>query len=126
VAIQYEIVDGVLILRVAEEGFAFLRDGLHAAAHEPAARPRMPILLDLRTAPAIHRYEDVRWRVQTLVEMRERFGPRWAFLTGPGPVRIGVGKMFEVFSRIEGVDVGVFAERDTALKWLREGLSSTA
>jgi len=52
--------------------------------------------------------------------MREQFGPRWAFLTGTGPVTVGVGRMFAVFSEAEGLDVGMFADEDEALRWLTE------
>jgi hypothetical protein len=52
--------------------------------------------------------------------MQEQFGPRWAFLTGIGPVTVGVGKMFAVFSEAEGLEVGMFAEKDEALRWLAE------
>ena len=48
VAIRYEIEDGVLVLSVALEGFAMLRDALDAAAADPRARPKMPVLLDVR------------------------------------------------------------------------------
>ena len=65
------------------------------------------------------RHEDVRWRVQILTEMRQRLGPRWAILTGTGPVRVGVGRMYAVFSEIEGLEVGLFADEDAALTWLR-------
>jgi hypothetical protein len=80
----------------------------------------MPLLLDLRSEPVDVHYEDVRWRVEILAEMREHFGPRWAFVTGTGPVRTGVGRMFAVFSEIEGLDVGAFADKAAALHWLRE------
>jgi hypothetical protein len=66
------------------------------------------------------RYEDVQWRVQILAQMRQQFGPRWAILTGTGPVRVGIGRMFAVFSALEGLDVGMFADKDAALAWLRE------
>jgi hypothetical protein len=121
VPIQCEIEEDILILRVAEEGFAFLRDALLAAATDPAAHPKMPLVLDLRRQPTSHRYEDVRWRLQILAEMREQFGPRWAFWVGEGPVRAGIGRMFAVFSGIEGLDVRLFAEKDAAIAWLREG-----
>jgi hypothetical protein len=120
VAIQYRIESGVLILRVASEGFAFLRDALRTAASDPAARPGMPLLLDVRTEPSSHRYEDARWRMQILADMREQFGPRWALLCGRDPVPVGVGRMVAVFSGIDGLEVGLFAEKHTALRWLRE------
>ena len=119
-AIEYEIEDGVLILRVAAGGYAYLRDALRAARNDTSARPLMPLLMDLRGEPPSVRYEDVRWRVEILAEMRQQFGPRWAFVTGTGPVRTGVGRMFAVFSEIEGLDVGLFADKATALRWLGE------
>jgi hypothetical protein len=121
VAILYDIEDGVLTLRVAEEGFVFLRDALDVAAHDPASRPRMPLLLDVRTEPRSHRYEDARWRVQILDEMREQFGPRWAFLTRTDQVPVGVRSMLAVFASVEGVHVRLFAEKDAAFRWLQEG-----
>ena len=119
-AVRYQIEKGVVILSLATEGFAYLRDALRAAAHDPAAYPKMPLLIDLRYEPVGARYDDIHWRVRILAEMREQFGPRWAFLTGTGPVTVGVGKMFAVFSEAEGLEVGMFADEDEALRWLTE------
>lgn len=121
-AVQYEIENGVLILRLAEEGFSHLRVALRAATEDPAARPAMPLLLDLRGEPRNVRYEDVRWRTEILAEMREQFGPRWAFLTDLDPARRGIARMFRVFSEVEGLDVGLFTDQDEAVRWLREEL----
>ena len=67
------------------------------------------------------RYEDIRYRVEILSEMRAQLGPRWTILTGTGPVGVGVGvgRMFAVFSEIEGLEAGVFAGEAPALTWLR-------
>jgi hypothetical protein len=119
-AIQYEIEDGVLMLRLAAEGFSHLRSALRAAAGDAAARPTMPLLLDLRGEPPTARYEDIRWRTEILAEMREQFGPRWAFLIDPDPARNGIGQMFAVFSRVHGLDVGLFTDKRSAFRWLWE------
>jgi hypothetical protein len=37
-----------------------------------------------------------------------------------GPVPLGVGRMFAVFSEIEGLEVGLFADKDEAIHWLME------
>jgi hypothetical protein len=120
VAIQYAIEDGVLVLWAAPEGFAYLRDALHAAHSDPAARLKMPLLIDARSEPDGIRYEDVHSRVLILAQMRERFGHRWAILTGMESVRVGVGKMFRAFSEAEGLDIGMFADKDEALHWLKQ------
>ena len=118
--VTYEIEGGALILRVATGGYPLLRDALLSAGRDPASRPKMPLLLDLRGEPVNVHYEDVRWRMEILREMRQQFGPRWALVTGTGPVRAGVGRMFAVFSEIEGLDVGLFADKAEALQWLGE------
>ena len=110
----------MLVLEVAPEGFAELRGALRAAAADPGARPQLPLLIDVRTEVPGVRYEDIQHRVQILSEMRAQLGPRWAILTGTGPVRVGVGRMFAVFSEIEGLEVGVFADEAPALTWLGE------
>ncbi len=110
----------MVVLSIAVEGFAFLRDALDEVAADPRAGPKMPVLLDVRNEPAGVHYDDVRWRMLMLSQMRQQFGPRWAILTGTGPVRVGVGRMFAVFSEIEGLEVGMFADEDAALAWLRE------
>ena len=46
--IRYRIAYGVLVLEVALEGFAELRGALRAAAADRAARPKMPLLIDVR------------------------------------------------------------------------------
>ncbi len=119
VVVRYEIEDGVLVLTVAVEGFAMLRDALDAAADDPRARPKMPVLFDVRN-PASGHYEDVGWRVLILSQMRQQFAPRWAILTGTAPVPAGVGRMFALFSKIEALEVGIFADGDAAFAWLRE------
>jgi hypothetical protein len=118
VALRYEIEDGVLVFSATAGGFAMLRDALHTAAADPAARPKMPLLVDVREPASFHN-ENVGWRSLILSEMREQLGPRWAILTGPGPVRIGVGRMFVAFSEIEGLEVGLFADKHAAITWLR-------
>jgi hypothetical protein len=118
VAVRYQIEKGVVILGLATEGFAYLRDALHAVARDPAAYRKMPLLIDLRCQPIGVRYDDLHWRVQILAEMREQFGPRWAFVTGAGPVTVGVGRMFAVLSEAEDFEVGMFADEDEAFRWL--------
>jgi hypothetical protein len=120
VPIRYQIEGGVLVLKIAPEGFAELRGALRAAAADPAARPKMPLLIDVRTEVPGVRYEDIQHRVEILSQMRAQLGSRWAILTGTGPVRGGVGRMYAVFSEIEGLDVGLFADEAAALAWLRE------
>lgn len=117
-AIRYEIEDGVLVLSAAVEGFPMLRDALDAAVIDPHARPKMPVLLDVRNRPAGVHYDDVRWRVLILSEMHQHFG-RWAILTETPPVRVGLARMFAAFSEIEGLEVGIFADEEAALRWLR-------
>jgi hypothetical protein len=119
-AVRYQIEKGVVVLSLATEGFAYLRDALRVVAHDPAARPKMPLLIDLQYEPIGVHYDDIDSRVQILAEMREQFGPRWAFLTGTGPLTAGVGRMFAVFSEAEGLEVGMFAYEDEALRWLTE------
>jgi hypothetical protein len=119
-ALRYSIEDGVVVLSATAGDFAMLRDVLNAAAADPAARPRMPLLIDVRTEANGVRYEDVRCRVETMAEMRHQFGPRWAIVTGTQAVPVGVGRMFAAFSEIEGFDVGMFADEDDAIRWLIE------
>jgi hypothetical protein len=117
--VRYQIEDGVLVLSLAVEGFALLRDALEAAAADRRARPRMPVLLDVRNPVGGH-YEDVRWRALILSQMRQQLAPRWAILTRTGPVPAGVGRMFTLLSKIEGLEAGIFADDDAAFAWLRE------
>jgi hypothetical protein len=119
-AVRYQIEKGVVVLSLATEGFAYLRDALHAAARDSAAYLKMPLLIDLQCEPVGVRYDDIHWRMQILASMQEQFGPRWAFVTGTGPVTVGVGKMFAVFSEAEGLEVGMFADKDEAIRWLTD------
>jgi hypothetical protein len=124
VAIRYEIEEGVLVLQLALEGFARLRDALETAVADPAAGTKMPLLLDVRSDVPGVRYEDIRWRVEVLSQMREQLGRRCAILTATGPLRVGVGRMFSVLSRIEGLEVRTFAEKQAALAWLKHRAES--
>jgi hypothetical protein len=119
-AVCYQIENGVVIFSLAAEGYAYLRDALHAVARDPAAYRKMPLLIDVRCEPIRVRYDDVHSRVQILADMREQFGSRWALLTGTEPASVGVGKMFAVFSEAEGLDVGMFADKDEAIQWLTD------
>jgi len=118
VAIQYQFEGTVLTLRVAPEGFEELRSALRAAATDTRARSGMPLLIDVRCEVAGIRYEDIRYRVEILAEMRQMFGPRWAIVTGTQVAPVGVGRMFAVFSEIEGLEVGLFADKGEAIDWL--------
>jgi hypothetical protein len=117
-ALRYTIEDGVVVLSSTAGGFVMLRHVLRAAVTDPAARPNMPLLIDMRRGPAFH-YEDARWRLLILAEMREMFGSRWAILMGPGSAPGGAKAMFTAFSNLEGLDVGLFADKEVALTWLR-------
>jgi len=119
-AIEYQIEGGVLLLRGVTLGHAFLRDALASARAHPESRPGMPLLLDLRGDPTNAHYEDIRWRLHILEEMRQQLGPRWAVLTGPGPGGEGVSRMVAAFSEAGGLDVRIFGEKDEALRWLTE------
>ena len=79
----------------------------------------MPLLIDVRSEVPGVRYQDVQLRVQILTEMRTHLGARWAILTGTGPVRVGVGRMYAVFLEIEGLEAGIFADEAAAFTWLR-------
>ena len=96
-----------------------LRHVLRAATADPAARPNMPLLIDVRREPAFH-YEDARWRLLIVSEMRQMFGSRWGILTGPGSAPRGARLMFAAFSELEGLEVGLFADKGDALAWLRQ------
>ena len=76
-ALQYRIEEGVVVLSATAGAFAMLRDVLSAATADPAARPNMPLLIDIRRGQAFH-YEDASWRGLILAEMRESLGSRWA------------------------------------------------
>jgi hypothetical protein len=54
--------------------------------------------------------------------MRKQFGPRWAFLADVDPTRTWIARMFAIFSEVRGLNVGLFTEKDEALRWLREML----
>ena len=77
----------------------------------------MPVLLDVRNAPTGVHYDDVHWRMVILSHVRRQFGPRWA-MGCTGPVTLGVGRMFAAFSEVEGLEVGLFADQDEAIRWL--------
>ena len=119
-AIAYEIEDNVLILKSAPEGFPVLRRALDAAATHPDARPKMPLLIDVRADTAGVRYDDVPSRVALLGQMRETLGARWAILMSADRSRPGILNMFAMFTEMEGLESGMFLDKDEAMKWLRE------
>jgi hypothetical protein len=121
VALEYEIEGGVLMLRAARVGHAFLRDALGAARSDPAFRPSMPLLFDLRGDPKDAHYDDIRWRKMILGEMRPHFGARWAIVTGTETESAGVQRMLAALSESEGLEARLFAEKAAALRWLVEG-----
>lgn len=111
--VHYRIEHGVLVLEVVLEDLPELLDVVRAALHDPAASPRMPLLIDMRREAAIVRYDDVSGPVGVLELMRDVLGPRWAILTRPSPVRM------VIFLRIEALEVAMFADEEAALTWLR-------
>ena len=117
-AIQYEIEDGVVILRATADGFTHLRAALDAVNTDPAARPRMPLLFDLRGEPPAVRYKDIRSRMQILTEMRQQFGGRWAFLVDPGPLRAGIAQMIAALAGQLNLDIESFNDSKRAMGWL--------
>ena len=108
----------MLVLELAPKGFAELRDALGAAADDPAVRPKMPLLIDVRTEVPGVRYEDVQHRVAILSQMRRQLGSRWAILTGPEAVPVGLARMYAVFSEIAGLEARIFADEAAAFTWL--------
>ena len=116
--IRYRVDRGVLVLEVACKGFTEIRDALRAAVADPAARSKMPLLIDVRMEVAGVRYEHIQHRVEILSDMRRHFESRWAIVTGTETVPAGVGRVFAVFSEIEGLEAGLFADKDEAIHWL--------
>jgi hypothetical protein len=119
VAVQYEIEKGVVVLRLAPEGFFHLSTALRAAAKDQGSRTGMPLLLDLRGEPPRVHYGDMHRRTEILAQMREQFGPRWAFLVDLDPARPCIARMFATFSEVRGLNLGLFSDKDEALRWLR-------
>jgi hypothetical protein len=118
VALEHEIDGGVVILRAARVGHAFLRDALGAVRSDPAFRPGMPLLFDLRGDPADAHYDDIRWRKMILGEMRQQLGPRWAIVTGTESE--GVRRMLASLLESKGLDARLFADKTAAIRWLQE------
>jgi hypothetical protein len=111
--VHYRIERGVLVLEVALEDLPELKDAVRAAVGDPAASPRMPLLIDMRHEVASICYDDISWHVCSLALMLDLLGPRWAILTRPSPVCMAV------FPEVEGLEVAMFADEDAALAWLR-------
>ena len=103
----------MLVLQAALEDLPELIGAVRAAVDDPAASPRMPLLIDMRHEVAGICYDDIRWHVCILSLMRDLLGPRWAILTRPSPVCMAV------CSVVEGLEVAMFADEEAALTWLR-------
>lgn len=119
-ALEYHVEEGVLVIRTTSVGHAFLRDALSSVSSDPRFTPRMPILVDMRGDPANAHYEDIRWRVRILEEMRQQLGARWALVTGPGPQGTGLHRMRAALLEGGILEVGLFEGKDEALRWLTE------
>ncbi len=111
--VHYRIERGVLVLEVTLEDLPELPGAVCSALDDPAASPRMPLLIDMRHEVAGICYDDIRWHVCTLALIRDLLGPRWAILTRRSPVCMAV------FSLAEGLEVAMFADEEAALTWLR-------
>lgn len=118
--VLYRIQEGVAVVALTASGFEELRSALDAIGDDPAWCPRMPLAFDLRGEPPKVRYSDIASRLQILSEMREQFGPRWAFLIDTGPLRPGIWRMLSLFRAQEGLEVALFTEWTGVAAWLSE------
>ena len=118
-AVRYEIVGRILIVRLGRAGFPFLMEAVKAGLADPHFLSPGALLFDVRDNPGQRpRYPEVSADVEFLSSQREFIGGRWAYLTTEEPARFGLGRMFQSAAETKGVTVALFTEEKEAIAWL--------
>jgi hypothetical protein len=99
---------------------AELRAAWDGAFADPAYRPGMPALIDSRKSLANPSREVLAKRAEFLAGLRDRIGPRLAFLVGDA-LRFGLARMVGAFTEPGGLEIQVFEDARRAEAWLLGG-----
>jgi len=96
---------------------------LHAswqrAFADPSFRDGMPALVDSRKSLANPSRELLVERAEFLAGLRDRIGPRLAFVVGDA-LRFGLARMVAAFAEQSGLEIQVFEDPRHAEAWLGE------
>lgn len=128
-SISYEIAPGAEFVRVTIEGTAGAEEViavLRAMAADPAYRPAMPQLVDMRCVTQPTSLADLKRVADAIERMRPEFaGARWAVLVAKSAV-FGVARQFGALAERAGVDVVPFFDPAHAHEWLGVGQGATS
>lgn len=120
VRISWEIIDAVLLLRMAgdvqrEE----MSEAIAAALKNPQFKPDTVILFDGRLLTASPPTEEIVSRTEWLATLpKQGFSRRFAMVVGPGPLQLGLAKMMAGYLRLRDIEMEVFSDMRTAWHWL--------
>jgi hypothetical protein len=120
VPIRHEV-RGSLLWMIVDGPYddAELRASWQSAFEDPAFREGMPALVDSRKSVANPSRDDLVERAEFLAGLRDRIGPRLAFVVGDA-LRFGLARMVAVFAEESGLEIQVFEDARRAEAWLLE------
>ena len=120
--VRYEIEPPIAsLLMEGDVGPGDVVECLSALAADPAHRPGMPQLVDMRAVTRVAQVADHERVAYAFERMREHFaGARCAVVVAT-PVMFGAVRQFGTLAERAGLDVAPFMEMDEAREWLGVG-----
>jgi hypothetical protein len=124
-AVTWEILHSVLVLRSTVYGGQETTAALFEAISHPSFRPGLALLLDRRLATDDVSSAEMRSRARLLASLRPLgISQRCALVAGPRPHQYGLARMEAAHLEFQGMELEVFSEFNEAVLWLSEPATS--
>jgi len=119
----YHIDSNAGILFIVGEGAitqAERLDAMHAWLRDPAFRPGLHTLCDFSAATSTPNLPELREIIAIINQNAPSIGRTRLALVTAKDVTFGVARQFQILAEATSLDIQIFADRETALAWLRE------
>jgi len=120
----YHIDSSAGILFIVGEGTITQAERLETVRtwlRDPAFRPGLRTLCDFSTATSTPNLPELREIIAIINENATLIGRTKLALVTAKDVTLGVARQFQILAEATSLDIQIFADREVALAWLREG-----
>ena len=119
-SVTWEFNGRILVITLVGHCSDELITAVDAALADTACKPGTSLLLDLRLCTDAPSSDDVRNRAQALGARRRKGLSRLcAVIVGPRPFDYGLARMAGVYFEMQGIQMEIFIQCDTAVEWLK-------
>lgn len=119
--VSWAFQNSILVVTIVEEyEYREFIEALIQAYDNPEFTKTTAVLIDARQSRSTLSGADMQATKRTIIGRRPASHTgKWAMVTGPEPLRFGIGRMAALTMESMGVKAEVFTDLDAALKFLR-------